>query len=198
MIDEILLPKEELLAGKEEHLIDSHAAFVGILRDIGLYRIDELPQTSQIAFHVSLYEGEVVNGGHEQFVANATRATALTLSELLKRVKTGLLSVGANEYLDVFERFHALLDGDAYLANAMQARGGFDHPTHGRPDDRSDQFDGELFSLRRKRPLSYYTAALIKRDPLLRTCPKSDWYGRVSALANANPLRDQRCAELKR
>jgi hypothetical protein len=181
-VSHILVTSEAFQATHPYELVSANIAFVNELLHNGPFSRDELPVEAMWSYHVDFYQGQVYNGGHEQFIGNSGWQTPI-----LEDIDAGLNAVGAFEELALFREVREYVDADAEERQKMMARRGFDHPVHGKPSDWLSKRDRELFSLGKLHGELYVlNSRWLKSLSNVRCCPRSIWKSEMTNIISAN------------
>lgn len=155
--------------------------FVNFMMREAMYRRNEIPNEALLSYHVDYYLAQVNNGGHGQFAGNSGWQEATIVD-----IQYGLLAMGLDEALEVFEglMLFAHEDPDRFVAAAEA--GGF-----GDIDPIIKDLDDRFFAGPSKQILAGNDHWLRTEAPL-EIVPDTEHRARMAALADANPLRGQR------
>lgn len=149
----------------------------------------EFPEEALLFQGFSYYYGEVVNGGHPQFVKNSLRRNGEMEPAMLARVDRLLDTVGAREHHGVFRDFVAFLDGMAGSDRRELASRGLEDLSR-----RFGQFDNRFFGSEDEEALWERVRRWVLGLPTLRMVPAGVLEAERAAIIAANPLRDARFA----
>ena len=161
--------------------------FVNEMTTNAHYRRDELPQEAFWLYHADYYVGEVLNGGHSQFIGNSQSQAGGTVSALentYENVAKGLRLVGAERYGECFEqmcRWISTNEDSAANQNGFSIRA-----------DALEELDTKFYEVVSDEVYYNRIRDWLSRSELVRVVPDADWDVEIEALKNANPLYDAR------
>lgn len=84
--------------------INSHNRYMDFLFAYGMFRREELPDEAVEVYEVSHYEGEVMNGGHAQYLSNGDRWREIP-GTIGNACLSGLKALSSDFHL-IYEQFH--------------------------------------------------------------------------------------------
>lgn len=144
----------------------------------------ELPREALIAHWVFCYEGEVMNGGHAQFVGNRGDEEGI-----FDFVADGLETLGLDEVASIFSDLRT-------FSGVHPKRFARCYGNHEQLDPYFDELDSRFYAL----PAYAITAALggwLKTRPWISVISQDLYRSKIGRLVPAHPLQDAR-RELRR
>ncbi|CAN7562346.1 DMP19 family protein [Rhizobium sp. LjRoot254] len=105
----------------------------------GYYEPEELPSKVMQLSGMNEYYGEVMNGGHLQFIDNAQDK----LGGAIRQAKGGFSAMGATGYLSILLELETWLNANGFQEGQPFEGGEFDHD----PEAYLDQLDDRLYQL---------------------------------------------------
>lgn len=150
----------------------------------------ELPEEALLLHDFSHYCGQVVNGGHAQFVKNAVKLCGELDLAILARVGRLLDAVGARGHCGVFREFVAYLD-----AMPEAERGALARTDLANFPARFEKLNRRFFGLEEDEDALWERVRQwLLGLPVLRKVPWDVTQAERAAVIAANPLRDARLA----
>jgi hypothetical protein len=174
-VAEILVRKSVIESGDWDLLAEAVLEFKNDLHEYGGYDPSELPAELNQSYWVDVYDAQVKNGGHWQFVLNSEWA-----NPVVDDIWNGLSAIGARGYLGIFTKVRELVESGTELSH------------DGIPDARLQACDREFFAIAKVEDLRELTAAWIATLPNLRVVDDDAWVTAFSPFARANPIWEER------
>jgi len=171
--DEILVP--EKCIADDVDLVASVVDFVNWAMDRARLIFGEIATEAFWSYHVDYYLAQVANGGHGQFAHNSGMR-----EQSLDNCRRGLIAMGAEGYVRIFDDFMAIMNGDAARAKAIQEGSGF-----GEIDPAIEALDRRFGALEN---LTTLNAAWLRALPALRPLPSDRLNAERDAIIARNPL----------
>lgn len=168
-------------------LIEAVMKTVQTLDHYGAYLRHELPIETRLSCQVSNYEGEVCNGGHEQFISNSGWS-----QEVQADVDQGLAAMGALAIQTLFREVAQRVNIDAKELEAVRARGGFDHRDFGKVDNWIGDKDSAFYTLKRETDFAGMHAAWLRSLECIQSVPDLEWKFVIAGAIQAQTLREAR------
>lgn len=172
-------------------LIGALMKIMEYLADYGAYTRHEIPAALLYNHRLSNYQAEVSNGGHEQFVANSGWS-----EDVQREVEEGLGAVGAYAHQRLFREVAQYTNASAERTAAVRARGGFNHPIHGKVDEWIEQKDREFHMLNATNDVTTLQKRWLKSLSYIKPVPDLQWKFSMAEIFGRNPLLDARLAAL--
>lgn len=183
-VSEILVSTGSLDEVGSRDLCDLVSLFVRTAASGEVLRDEDFPEEALLTHAVSVYVGQVNNGGHWQFAVNTRLDPVLT-----DRVARGLRRIGAAEHIRIFEAAMALMPAPAGLPGVLA----LDEYTRRKPAG-LDALDTAFYRTELQGVWDGL-ATMLRDSGLLRPVPSREWQARVSALIAAHPNYAERRAE---
>jgi hypothetical protein len=137
------------------------------------------------SYHADYYLAQVNNGGHGQFAHNSGMS-----EQTFDNCRRGLVAMGANDYVAIFDEFMALVKGDPRRAKAIQDGSGF-----GQIDRAIKLLDKRFLALGNMTRLN---AAWLRTLSVLRSLPNDRLTAERGAVIGQNFLLAARQDYLRR
>lgn len=171
---------DESTLGDDEALVQAAVDFVNhVLHNCAALVPGEYPAEANGSYFADYYLAQVNNGGHGQYAHNSRMAPAT-----LRYCRDGLLAMGADAHLAIFDAFIAIMSEGGARAQSIVEGGGF-----GYTDPGIEELDNRFFALETMTALN---AAWLRALPCLRALPRPEYEAAMDALAAANPMLQAR------
>lgn len=179
----ILVDEQQIASPDPVDLCDAVGDFVEWAQERAMLVPGELPEEALLFDDFSYYYGNVVNGGHAQFIGNATSRYGELDPAMLARVERLLDAAGAREHHGVFRDFVAFIDATPEPERRALS------------NDDLEEFNSRFFGAKEDEDTPWERVRLwLAGLPVLRKLPEDALEAERAAIIAANPLREARLA----
>jgi len=194
LIEKIFLPKSAIDSDKSWVLVEESFFFVDELMHRGLYQLNEFHSDYVMLYHLAQYDGEVKNGGLEQYIANRGWH-----EDVADQIITALNKIGAEKHAELFHRVRKYVGADENTRNEMARRGGFDDIGGCGPiDPQGANLDNEYCALNRTENITDKASAYLRHHEALVVVNNDEWQKCISDITSANPYLEERLDKKKK
>jgi hypothetical protein len=163
------------------YLTTALAMYVGELQYFGGYTRDELPAVAIQAYHADVYLGEVVNGGHSQFIGNVGIEMLPTVAG---DALAGLEAMGASAQQQILQE---MIDWVQAHPGEAAVQSGFNNRAPA-----LDALDKRFYEAEDKESMIPLAARWIAGWPELRVVPREEFASEIKRLAQLHPHQSRR------
>jgi len=162
----------------------------------GAYLPTELPMDALGADEASIYDGEVKNGGHGQYLGNRFRSRGIPpmAAGIADICLYGLAGIGAAGQEEIYRELSDFVGRDADRAVRIASSSSFGNLGAGEIGPVIADLDRRYFACDEVFDASAGAGAWLLARPNLRPVSDADWKGEIAELVLANPLRRERLA----
>ncbi|MGX4806427.1 DMP19 family protein [Bradyrhizobium guangdongense] len=151
------------------------------LQYFGSYTRNELPEAAIQAYHADLYLGQVLNGGHSQFIHNVgIEMLATTAGDAL----AGLKAMGASAQHQILQE---MIDWVQAHPGEAVVQSGFDNRAPA-----LDALDDRFYEAEEEESMIPLAARWIAGWPELRVVPQEEYASEIKRLAQLHPQQSRR------
>ncbi len=156
-------------------LVEAVLRYVEQMQYVGSFSRQELPELAMQLYHASYYYGQVVNGGHSQFIANSDRLLPIICIDAL----AGLKAMGDVDRSQILQEMMAWMD--EHPDEAAQQDGAFTRAAA------IDELDDRFYELDAFRPMYPLGARWIASWPELKPVADNQYAAEIDRLAQLHP-----------
>ncbi|MFZ7093287.1 DMP19 family protein [Primorskyibacter sp. 2E233] len=188
MVREIVVPRSAIEAWPEtaDPLVGAVVDYVNYLINQAKYKRTEINPAAMQAFHSDYYLAQVLNGGHAQFVGNASAFLEATIVDVL----SGLRAMQQKEYFLLASSMNKWVAENPDEAAQQTGFAGGIAPALA-------ALDTPFYKLNRKQPLRREIAAWLVAHPDLKVVPDADVPAELARIAEVNTDAPRRRAVIE-
>lgn len=156
-------------------LVEAVLCYVEQMQYVGSFSRQELPEVAMKLYHASYYYGQVVNGGHSQFIANSDQLLAIICVDAL----AGLKAMGDVDKSQILQEMMAWMD--EHPDEAAQQDGAFTRAAA------LNELDNRFYELDALHPMYPLAARWIVSWPELKPVADNQYAAEIDRLAQLHP-----------